>query len=253
MRALLPTDPRIRAGLAAAALLALVAGAYLLRRPAAPPDPVAVTPVEGGPAPSAQNVDPVVHARLMSLRREVEAAPADTSLLYELARMEHDAHQFEAAVGTYERLIAVAPHHRQAYLDLAQSLVSLARWDDARGAMERLLTRFPDDPAGLYNLGAIHANQGRYGQARLLWDRVAAQTRDVELARRASESLTELERLASSGAPAPAAAPALPPGADGGALPPGHPPVPGGGLETTVITGPPLPAGAPTPAPPTGR
>jgi tetratricopeptide (TPR) repeat protein len=193
------------------------------------------------PAPSAENVDPVVHARLMTLRRQVEEAPADTSLLLELARMEHDAHQFEPAVATYERLIEVAPGHRQAYLDMAQTLVTLDRWDDAGSAMERLLARYPDDPSGLYNLGAILAKQGNYAAARPLWTRVASQTTDAELAQQATSSLVELERLAASGAPAPAgAAPALPPGAATGALPEGHPPIPGG-IETTVITGTPLP------------
>ncbi len=184
------------------------------------------------PAPSAENVDPVVHARLMTLRREVDEAPADTSLLLELARMEHDAHQFEAAVATYERLIAAAPAHRQAYLDVAQTLVSLGRWEDAAGAMQRLLDRYPEDPSGLYNLGAILANQGDYAAARPLWTRVAAQTTDADLARQAATSLTELERLASSGAPAPAAAPALPPGAAAGALPAGVAP---GGTPCSVL------------------
>jgi len=243
-------DPRVRAAAAVAALLAAVAVAYALGRPTAAPAPAVAETQAEEPAPSAQNVDPVVHARLMTLRRQVGEAPADTALLGELARMEHDAHQFDAAVASYERLIAAAPGSRQAYLDLAQSLVALGRWADARGAMERLLTRYPDDPAGLYNLGAILANQGDYAGARPYWRRVAGQAGDAEMARRAAESLAELERLAASDAPAPGAtAPALPPGAAGGALPPGHPPVPGG-IETNVITGPPLPAGTPVPARP---
>lgn len=237
-------DPRAVIPVGVGLIVIAAAAAYLIAaRPAAPPD--RAEPVsEAMPEPSAQNVDPVVHARLMTLRRDVEAAPRDTALLFELARMEYDAHQLEPAVATFERLLAVAPDHRQAYLDLAQALVTLGRPEDASGAMERLLDRYPGDLAALYNLGAIAANQGDNDGARRHWTQVAA-ANDAEMARRASESLAELERMAAPGPVTPATSV---PGSGGG-LPPGHPPIPGG-FETSVITGPPLPEGAPQPAAP---
>jgi cytochrome c-type biogenesis protein CcmH/NrfG len=192
--------------------------------------------------PSAQNVAPEVHAQLMTLRRDVEAAPRDTALLFELARMEYDAHQLEQSVATFERLIAAAPGHRQAYLDLAQALVMLGRPDDARRAMERLLEQRPGDLAAIYNLGAIAANAGDVATARTHWTRVAASD-DEELARRATESLEELGRV-----PVTPAGPGSQPGVSPGGLPPGHPPITGG-FETNVITGPPLPEGTSTTAP----
>jgi cytochrome c-type biogenesis protein CcmH/NrfG len=231
-------DRRVLLGLGVI-MVAAVAAYYLA---AAGPGPVEQEAQQQTPTPqpSAQNVAPEVHAQLMTLRRDVEAAPRDTALLFELARMEFDAHQLEQSVATYERLLAVAPDHRQAYLDLAQALLTLGRPDDARRAMERLLEQRPGDLAAMYNLGAIAANAGDLATARTQWAEVAA-SGDSEMARRATESLAELDRMAA--APSPSAGP-LPAGRDG--LPPGHPPIPGG-FETNVITGPPLPDDASAP------
>jgi len=248
----------VQAGLVVAGLAAVLLAIYVFtgRDPAPATTPTAAA-ADTTVAPTADNVDPTIHARMMALRAEVEAAPADTAKLVQLARLEHDAHQFEASAATYERVIALAPTHRQAHLDLAQAWAAMGRWDDARQAMERMLDRFPDDPSGLYNLGAILANQGSYAEARPYWERVRAQTADAELARQAAASLEQLDALAAAppapvGAPGTPAAPPLPPGATGSPLPAGHPQIPAGGIETNVVTGPPLPADAPLPAPPRG-
>jgi cytochrome c-type biogenesis protein CcmH/NrfG len=233
-------DRRVLAGLVVVALAGVVAY-YVSAGPASEPVEQAAQPSQTEVAPTAQNVAPEVHAQLMTLRRDVEAAPRDTALLFELARMEYDAHQLEPSVATYERLLAIAPDHRQAYLDLAQALVTLGRPDEAMRAMDRLLVQYPGDLAATYNLGAIAANAGDVATARARWTIVAASDDDA-MARRATESLAELDRIASSRPASPPAAAAR----DG--LPPGHPPIPGG-FETNVITGPPLPEGAPTTAP----
>ncbi|NNF58116.1 MAG: tetratricopeptide repeat protein [Rhodothermaceae bacterium] len=228
-------------------LLALIAGVtalvviFFVRSDGASPSssPVPATLVVAPEAaPSSANVDPTFHAQLMALRQQVDAAPSDTTLLLQLARLEQDAHQFAEAASTYERVLTFAPDHRQAYLDLALSYGQLGQWGEARAATERLLARDPDDPSALYNLGAIHANQGEAADARRLWTRVQQQSRDAQLAQQAAASLARLDALAAEGvtpsAPTPTpslapvrqpmsgAAPPIPPGAP---LPADHPPI----------------------------
>lgn len=148
--------------------------------------------------PSADNVDPTYHARLMALKAEVDAAPSDTSKLIELARLYQDGHQMVEAAEAYERLLTIAPDHRQAHLDVALCYSELGQWQDAEGAMTRMLAQYPSDPSALYNLGAIHANQGQYDEAQEVWLLVQAQTDDAHLAAQASASLEQLVALRSA-------------------------------------------------------
>lgn len=230
-------SPRVQFALLLTGIAVLVIVAYGQAQPessAVAPGPAA--PVEQAVAdPSASNVDPSFHAQLMALRQEVDAAPTDTTVLLRLARLEQDAHQFAEAAATYERVLTLAPDHRQAYLDLALSYGQVGQWAEARSATERLLARYPDDPAALYNLGAIHANQGETDDARRIWTRVQQQTQDAAMAERATASLARLNAMVASGS-SPAEAPDLapvrqpmsgtaPPIQPGTPLPPSHPPM----------------------------
>ncbi|SRR5690606_4788509 len=238
--------PRLQLILLGGAVLALLVVAYFVQAPPAQPpapDPVeAAAPVE----PTAENVAPSFHSQLMTLRQRVAESPEDTTHLIRLARLQQDGHRLEEAAASYERLLELAPDHRQAHLDLALVYGELGRWDDARRVTEALLARDADDPAGLYNLGAIAANQGDYDQARTVWTRVQAQTRDAGLARRAASSLQQLDVLAARGGPTPSAS--APPatsgnlapvrqrmnGRGGQALPSGHPPVSGSSFQPVL-------------------
>lgn len=149
------------------------------------------------PAPSADNVDPGFHARLMTLRDRLTASPDDTTALLEAARLEQDAHQLAASAEHYERFLALATERRQVWLDLANVYAGLGQWDDAREASERMLVYFPDDPSARYNLGAIAANGGDYDAARQHWTAVR-DSHDEALASQAATSLAQLDGLAAS-------------------------------------------------------
>lgn len=205
------------------AFLALVALVFLSRSNDEPQQITMAESVGDTAQPSAENVDPTFHARLMALQQAVEETPRDTSKLLELAHLHQDAHQMAEAAEAYEQLLVVVPDHPQAHLDLALCYSELGRWAEAQATMEALLAQIPDDPAGLYNLGAIHANQGQYEEARNIWERVQAQEEDVHLASQASASLTQLEALRT--------APTSQPDTSGeretaATLPADHPPVP---------------------------
>lgn len=208
------------------AVLALVAVVLFSRSDDVPQQITMDESALESPQPSAENVDPTFHARLMALRQAVEETPTDTSKLLELAHLHQDAHQMAEAAEAYEQLLDVAPDHEQAHLDLALCYSELGRWSEAQATMEALLVQNPDDPSALYNLGAIHANQAEYEEARRIWERVQAQSEDAQLAARATASLGQLDGIA-AGPPAEAAEAA-------GPLPSNHPPIPLDNYEPVI-------------------
>ncbi len=145
--------------------------------------------------PDADNIAPSFHVALEALRRNLEKAPQDTTLLLRMARLMQDGHKTEEAAAYYRRYLALHPQGRQAWLDLAQCYGALERWDEALATTQDLLQRFPDDPAGLYNLGAVYANTGRIEEARAAWQRVVAQARNPEMKTMAQSALKRLTTL----------------------------------------------------------
>lgn len=156
----------------------------------------AATPA-AAPEPSADNVDPGFHARLMTLRDRLAKSPDDAAALLEAARLEQDAHQLDESAAHYERYLALVPDEHQVWLDLANVYAGLGQWDDTQRVSERMLEHFPDDPSALYNLGAIAANQGDADTARRHWTAVRDGT-DAALAAQAEASLAQLDGMASA-------------------------------------------------------
>lgn len=143
--------------------------------------------------PGRDNIDGSYHTRLMRLRGRLDEVPDDTALLGELARLLQDAHQPGEAAVYYARYAAVAPDSRGAWLDLAASYAAVGEWTAAETAMRSMLDRFPADPAGSYNLGAILASQGRTTEA-TPWFEAAARSSDPESAGAARAALDRMSR-----------------------------------------------------------
>lgn len=144
-------------------------------------------------SPSALNVTRSTTKQLDALRMRVVESPEDTMHVVRLARMLQNAHQPDEASKYFRHYLALRPENRQAWLDLAQNLAELKRWEEAQKAMESMLTHFPDDPSGLYNLGAIYANQARIEEARQIWTQVATQSSDLSVAEMAASSIDRLK------------------------------------------------------------
>lgn len=145
--------------------------------------------------PSGDNLAPGFHVEMEAIRQRLDAAPQDTSLLLRMAHLKHDGHQLEEAVAYYERYVDLRPDGRAPWLDLARCLGELGRWDEALTATETLLERFPGDPAGLYNQGAIFANLGRLDEARTVWQDVSKQDANPEMQALAADALDRLDAM----------------------------------------------------------
>ncbi len=142
--------------------------------------------------PDKTNVNPSTHSQLETLRMRLVEAPDDTTHLIRFGRLLHDAHQPEEAARTYKHYLALHPANRQVWLDLTQCYGELQQWDEALKTVDALLGRYPGDPAGRYNKGAILANMNRFDEARTIWSEVADQIDDPDVALMARQSLNKL-------------------------------------------------------------
>jgi hypothetical protein len=143
------------------------------------------TPTGGtaGASPTREDVRSQFHVDVERLRMRVEKAPHDSTLLITLARLLQGAHRPTEAASYYERYVALIPSDRHA---------AVAQWEEAKGAMLSLLEVIPDNPAAMYNLGAIDANLGNYQEATAWWRRVSEGGADEALAVKATESLRRI-------------------------------------------------------------
>ena len=171
-------------GLAMAAIL-LVARVRSLRTMPADPTLVAAS------IPSRDNVAPSYHTTEMKLRERLESDSSDSAALSALGRLLQDGHRSAEAAGFLERYAAIAPE-RQILLDLAVAHEAAGDLESARRAIDRLLERFPEDPAGLYDRGAIEANLGNAAGVLSWFERAAEQTADTVTAAAARAALARL-------------------------------------------------------------
>ncbi len=142
-------------------------------------------------APSASNVSHRYRQKVAVLEARVLAAQDDTTALAELAGLYFDAHAMETAVERYQAYLVLRPKARQHWLDLATAQASLGRWAAASEATKGLLAHYPDDPAGLYNMGVIAANQSDINSA-AEWLHRAIESDDSEIVQKARATLARL-------------------------------------------------------------
>ncbi|HEU4729064.1 MAG TPA: tetratricopeptide repeat protein, partial [Kofleriaceae bacterium] len=91
------------------------------------------------------------------------AAPEDAGTHHDLARAYHAVGRFEDAVRSARRAVALSPDLAEAWILLGRSCVVLDRHPEAIEALERGLTRFPDDPLarGSYAIALAGAGDPR--------------------------------------------------------------------------------------------
>jgi tetratricopeptide (TPR) repeat protein len=182
--------------------LGLVVAVVYLRTPVSESVPVhpaagpSTTSAVGSDAvetePSGSNVSHAYRREEARLQQVLEEAPDDTTALVQLARFYQDGHQPEQAVPHYDRYTQLHPRNHQAWMDLTACFAELMQWDQALKALEAMLRIWPDDPAAMYNIGAIHANAGEFDAARTWWEKVRDGSNDEGLVRKATEQIARL-------------------------------------------------------------
>jgi tetratricopeptide (TPR) repeat protein len=177
------------------AVAALVVGIQRVRRPSAPAPPPQVLEMISGGALASSEPGPVsaeFRHEMAVLEDRLAKDPTDSEALLRSAVLLQDAHQPTAAADLYRRLLVIDPRNRQAWLDLANVAIEAGDTAGALAATEGLLAAYPEDPEGLWNLGAIEANRGRTQEARAAWGRAAEQTANPAIAGKAAEALEQI-------------------------------------------------------------
>ncbi len=148
----------------------------------------AITPDRG-------NVSHEFRAEVAALEERLINATSDTVALARLGSLLHMAHQPAKAIPYLERYTAINQTNREVWFQLVAAYGALDNWGKALEATMAILASWPDDPEAMYNVGAIHANQGDYEEARRWWERVRDQTTDSALAGTATASLRRLSTM----------------------------------------------------------
>jgi len=150
------------------------------------------SPLSDSETPNKNNVSHDYRVRVARLRDQLEASPEDTTALLSFASLQLDAHEISEAAAAYERYLALNPGNRQAWLDLTNCYAQIKEWHNAEKTIRRMLGRHPDDPAAMYNLGAVYANQGRTDDAISWWKKTRDQQIDIQLSDKATAALAQL-------------------------------------------------------------
>ncbi len=141
-------------------------------------------------APGSAPANPA-HERA-SLEEQLKKNPGHPPILLRLAEMESaDGHPVEA-----QKLLRQALEKDSANLDarleLSKSLYETGKISEAIVETKRLLADHPDQVDGLYNLGAIYANEGNLQLARQLWSQAVKADPTSESGKKASEGLSKI-------------------------------------------------------------
>ncbi len=80
----------------------------------------------------------------------------------------------------------------QGYYDLASAHAGLHEWSLAADVLRDRLDQDSSDAVALYDLGAVRANQKRFAEARVLFERARTATSDGEMLSRISQALARL-------------------------------------------------------------
>jgi tetratricopeptide (TPR) repeat protein len=103
----------------------------------------------------------------------------------------------DAALSSYEGVLAVAPGHAGALYNRASVLLQLDRPAEAIAAFDRLLAQAPDDPVALFHRGNACMALRRYDDALASFDRALMHDRDAAIVHnRRGTALRELGRPA---------------------------------------------------------
>lgn len=127
-----------------------------------------------------------------ALEEELRKKPGHPPILLRLAELERDAGRPANAVPYLRQILDQDSKNEDARLELGRALYDAGDVEGALKETKQLLTDHPDQVDGLYNLGAIYANQNRLDLAREYWSKAVATAPASDSGGRARDSLAKL-------------------------------------------------------------
>ena len=127
-----------------------------------------------------------------ALEEELKKKPGHPPILLRLAELERDEGRPAGAVPYLRQILEQDSKNEDARLELGRALYDVGDIEGALKETKQLLADHPDQVDGLYNLGAIYANQNRLDLAREYWSKAVVTAPASDSGARARESLTKL-------------------------------------------------------------
>ncbi len=192
-------SPVTRVAIAAAAIVGVVAIAYVGYNAGAP----SVPGFTGTPAPEASAGAQIDQARVAELMKKISADPKDVTSLQALGDIYYQVGDYETAGGWMEKILAVDPKNLTARLALGAALFNLGKPDDAEKQWRQVLEIDPDNLEAHYDLGFMYLSRNPPDTANVKaeWSRVIEIAPDSDVAKTVATHLQSLE-----GSPAPSGA-----------------------------------------------
>jgi cytochrome c-type biogenesis protein CcmH/NrfG len=146
------------------------------------------------PAASTATAPPNVAHEKASLEEELRKNPGHPPILLRLAELASSQGKAQDAIGYLKQAVAADPKNADARLELGRALHDTGDIEGAIRETTQLVKDHPDNVDGLYNLGAIYANQGKNDLARQYWDKAVAVDANSDSGRKAKDGLVQLTR-----------------------------------------------------------
>ena len=145
------------------------------------------------PAPSSSAVATLNPAHeKASLEEELRKNPGHPPILLRLAEIASSQGDATAALGYLKQAVAADSKNADARLELGRALHDTGDIEGAIRETKQLLVDHPDNVDGLYNLGAIYANQNQNALARQYWNQAVATDPISDSGLKAKDGLSKL-------------------------------------------------------------
>jgi len=129
-----------------------------------------------------------------SLEEELRKNPGHPPILLRLAEMSASQGDAKAAIQYLKQAVDADSKNADARLELGRALHDSGDIEGAIRETKQLLADHPTNVDGLYNLGAIYANQNQNDLARQYWDKAVAAEPMSDSGLKAKDGLTKLGR-----------------------------------------------------------
>ncbi len=141
---------------------------------------------------STRSQDP--HDEIMMMEQMWKEHPNHAPIALQLGNLYAEQGEHVKAIQYYREFLKLDTSSTgwEVRLDVAKSLYALNNPAGAKAELQWILDRQPDHAGALYNMGAIEANTGQPGLAKLHWEKLIATHPQDSLAQFAQQSLTKL-------------------------------------------------------------
>ncbi|MCK6615026.1 MAG: tetratricopeptide repeat protein [Ignavibacteriaceae bacterium] len=145
-----------------------------------------------GDAPSKANVNENYLNMVKELKAKIEANPADTLSMRELAELYYAGHKVEEAFALYNAILEKNPKRTDILFELTQYYYDKQNYAEAEKVTQRILSYDKNNFRAMYNLGALMVAKGDKEGGKKQWQMIIEKFPGTEAAKLAAENLGKI-------------------------------------------------------------